>query len=504
MMKKWLYKVAAVAIGLTMILSPMAVSARTLTEEEQAAIDAAIEDMKGIMQLIMERFLGEVTVEQLHDAALHGMTESLDPYSGYMSVSEIEEYEAYYEEYYEYYYPSYVIGIIVVEEDDGIYIEEVVEGFPAAETDLKAGDKLLFVNGNSVEGKTFEEAGKFFGSENGEPVTLVVLRGEEELTIVITPMEMDWSDVEVLDLAEYGVKDPSAKIGAIYIAEFGEFCSEDFAEAIKELKAKGAKRLILDLRDNPGGYVIPTIEICQMLVPAGTIVSTYDVDGNTTVYTSELENLPFDKIVVLVNDSTASGAEVLSSAIQDSGVGVIVGRRTYGKGIIQEIMELEDGALIKMTVEGVIRRNGEELHEAGVTPDVITTYPSFWIFSEEELTEIEEALAMAVMSEEERAALIESGELSAEELMMLEGLATLSAEELKVFENFRAENDADVAILLEMMGYQHIRQFQLDYDLPLTGILDAVTAETLSYAAIDFYYDNDVELMRAYEMLMQE
>lgn len=165
----------------------------------------------------------------------------------------------------------------------------------------------------------------------------------------------------------------TSKIGYINILEFSEHTPDEFKEALESLEEEGAESMVLDLRQNPGGLVKQTTQVADMLLPKGdTIVYTQDREGEKTYYTSN-EDMTWDKpIVVLVDSVTASSAEILSGALQDNGRAEIVGEQTYGKGIIQSIIDIpQTGAGVKITSATYYTPNGNNIHGTGITPDHI-------------------------------------------------------------------------------------------------------------------------------------
>ena len=145
------------------------------------------------------------------------------------------------------------------------------------------------------------------------------------------------------------------------------------------------KKLVLDLRGNTGGYVDEAIEVCKQIVPSGTIITAKDKQGNNTVYTSELATPPFEKYVVLVDGMTASAAEILASAMQDSGAAKIVGEQTYGKGVMQSVMEFQGLGVVKLTTLEYKSRLGKTINGVGITPDV-TVDKILFLDEKDELT----------------------------------------------------------------------------------------------------------------------
>ena len=166
----------------------------------------------------------------------------------------------------------------------------------------------------------------------------------------------------------------SNKIGYIAVSEFEEKTCGQYEAAIADLTSQGMKGLIVDLRNNPGGSLSAVCDMADSMLPEGLIVYTEDKEGEKTEYKSTAEEV-FDKpLVVLVNGNSASASEIYASAMQDHGIGMVVGTQTYGKGVVQSVFDLKDGTCLKLTVSEYFTPNGRTIHEEGVTPDVEVEY----------------------------------------------------------------------------------------------------------------------------------
>ena len=179
-------------------------------------------------------------------------------------------------------------------------------------------------------------------------------------------------------------------VGYIKISTFINNTSSDFTKALNEFKAAGKTKLILDLRGNTGGYVDEAINVAKQIVPSGIIITTRDKKGNITTYTSDLKVTPYEECVVLVDSLTASSAEIVASAMQDSGAATIVGEQTYGKGVMQSVMEFDDIGVVKMTTLEYSSRYGKKINGIGITPDV--TVDKILFVSEEDALDSENVI----------------------------------------------------------------------------------------------------------------
>lgn len=202
--------------------------------------------------------------------------------------------------------------------------------------------------------------------ESGTRVTLTILRDGEELELEVTRGE-----VESRTVASEMLED---NIGYLYISNFTNSTPSQFEEQLEELQEQGMKGLLLDLRGNPGGTVESVTEIAEYLIPEGLVFYMEYPDGSRKDYSVDGKNYIQLPICVLVNGNSASASEILSSAIQESGAGTVVGTQTYGKGVVQTMYPLRDNTAIKLTVSEYFTRNGNSINGVGVTPDKVVEY----------------------------------------------------------------------------------------------------------------------------------
>jgi carboxyl-terminal processing protease len=224
------------------------------------------------------------------------------------------------------------------------------------------GDKFVKVDGLSVVGLSTTEVRNLIIGELGTTVQITVLRDGEEIELTGTRTAVNNSTVSG------GILD--GNIGYVKIASFASGTAAEFEEIKNTLENQGVTELILDMRNNPGGLVSAAVSIAQQIVPEGKIIDVeYRDDSMNYTHYSELKETPF-KIAVLVNENTASAAEILASAIQDSEVGILIGEKTFGKGVIQSTYSLRNGMVFKLTVAQYITRNGKEINHIGLSPDM--------------------------------------------------------------------------------------------------------------------------------------
>ncbi len=301
-----------------------------------------------------------VTNEQLEEGMYAGLIEALeDPYSVYYSTDDVEALQ-------ESISGTYVgIGAYVSRDEATGFpkISGIMENSPAEKAGLQAEDILEKADGESLQDLDLDVAVSRIRGEKGTVVQLTIVRSGEEMEIDVTRDEV--ASVTVAgEVLEDG-------IGYLQIAEFDTVTSDQFIKKLQELQEENIKGLILDLRGNPGGTVDAVTTIARYLIPEGLIFYMQYPDGSTTEYETDGTEDCGLPLVVLVNGNSASASEILSSAIQDSGAGIVIGTQTYGKGVVQTLYSLGDGSAVRMTVAEYFTRNGNSIHKIGVTPDEV-------------------------------------------------------------------------------------------------------------------------------------
>ena len=313
-----------------------------------------------LKQLIEEHYYkaDEVTDEQLEEGFYKGMLEALDdPYSVYYTTEEVEKLN-------ETISGTYTgIGAYVSRDSSTgcPKIAGVIAGAPAEKAGLQADDILWKADGELLQDLELDMAVSRIKGEKGTAVHLTVIRDGKEMEFDVTREEVHSETVAGKMLEN--------QIGYLQIAEFDDVTPEQFTEELEKLQDQGMKGLIVDLRNNPGGTVEAVTSIAQHLIPEGLVFYMQYPDGRRKEYKAEGTEYIDLPIAVLVNGNSASASEILSSAIQDSGAGTVVGTQTYGKGVVQTVYSLQDGTEVKLTICEYFTRNGNEIHQIGVTPD---------------------------------------------------------------------------------------------------------------------------------------
>ena len=247
-----------------------------------------------------------------------------------------------------------------------ITIVNVYKDSPADKAGLQEGDILYQVDDKETAGEDLDTVVSWIKGEQGTDVTLHVLRNGEEIEATAT------RDIIEIQTVDYEMKD--GQIGYIAVSEFDDVTYEQFKTALDDLEAQGMQGLVIDLRGNPGGNLSTVTDMLKLLLPEGTIVSTKDKYGNTEEIACDGSNEFTKPLAVLVNQYSASASEIFSGAIQDYGIGQIVGMTTYGKGVVQQLMDLGDGTYLKITIAEYYTPSGRSINGVGVEPDVEEEY----------------------------------------------------------------------------------------------------------------------------------
>lgn len=318
-----------------------------------------------IQKLIDKNYLSDVEAESLRDGIYKGYVDGLnDPYSVYYNEEETKalnettqgEYQG--------------IGAVLTEDaDTGIVtIVQVYKDSPAEKAGVKADDILYKVDDTEMTGLDLNKVVTYIKGDKGTKVKLTVLRGEDreqlELTAVRDKIEAQTVSHEMLE----------DNTGYIKVTEFDSVTTEQYQTALDDLEDQGMKSLIVDLRNNPGGNVSTVCDMLDMMLPEGLIVYTQDREGNKETATSDEEHQFTKPLVVLMNGNSASASEIYAGAIQDYGIGKIVGTQSYGKGVVQQIFDLGDGTSVKLTIADYYTPKGRNINGKGITPDVEVEY----------------------------------------------------------------------------------------------------------------------------------
>ena len=334
-------------------------------KEPQAISNETEKKLKVLEQLIDQNYLGEVDEEELQSGIYEGYISGLeDPYSVYydeeatksLMESTSGEYDG--------------VGAVMTQnrETGVITFSQVYENSPAEKAGIKDGDILYKVEGSDVSGRDLSEVVGDIKGEHGTEVTLTVLRGSdaEEMTFTAVRETIEYPTVTSRMLED--------NLGYLRILEFDDVTYTQYKEAYEDLESQGMEGLIVDLRSNPGGGLTTVCDILDEILPEGLIVYMEDKDGKRREEVSDEEHKLEIPMTVLVNENSASASEIFAGAVQDYGIGKIVGKKTYGKGVVQQIFDLKDGTCVKLTISEYFTPKGRSINEKGIIPDVEVAY----------------------------------------------------------------------------------------------------------------------------------
>jgi carboxyl-terminal processing protease len=352
------------AAGLLMGLAIGLVVRYPTTETQELSQGA--EKYTEIMELVDNYFIGEdVDIDEVNDAMAAGVVAGLgDRWSYYVSA---EDYQSY-QDNINNAYVGVGITISAYQDEDGnllgYQVTDVTQGGPAEKAGVQAGDILTAVDGTSVTDITLTETKNMVKGEAGTTVTLTFLRGEESIDFTV-----ERQSFTVVPATGKLIGDHTAYI---QIDNFDAGCSDTVISLIEDLTEQGATSLLFDVRNNPGGLKLELTKLLDYLLPEGTIFHTINYAGQEEVVTSDADcvSLP---MAVLVNGSSYSAAEYFACAIQEYGVGKVIGEQTCGKGYYQVGLQLSDGSCVNLSIGKYFTPSGESLINVGVTPDIELT-----------------------------------------------------------------------------------------------------------------------------------
>jgi carboxyl-terminal processing protease len=341
----------AVCIGL---VSSRIVNAQSTYEDLRTFVD--------VLNVIKKNYVDEVKTKDLVSGAIKGMLSSLDPHSGYMSAEAFKEFQV------ETKGEFGGLGIQIGVKDGILTIISPIEDTPAYKAGLKAGDKILKISGESTKSLNIQDAVTKMRGPKGKPVILNIYREgwtePKDFTIVR----------DIIKIKSVKFKMLKDDIGYVKLTQFQEMTAEDLSKALKELKEKGMKSIILDLRNDPGGLLNSAVDVAGQFLPVKKLVVyikgrsgdkiEYYTEGDVPSYV----DLP---MVVLVNQGSASASEIVAGALKDWNRAVIIGIQTFGKGSVQTLIPLSDGSGLRLTTAKYYTPSGVSIQNVGITPDIV-------------------------------------------------------------------------------------------------------------------------------------
>jgi carboxyl-terminal processing protease len=314
-----------------------------------------------VMGRIRYAHISDISESALLLGAIKGEVEAIgDPYSAYMDAKT-------YKDWMFSLGGSFTgVGLTLEIKDKVLCVVSPIEGTPGEKAGIISGDQIIKINGQETKNMTVEEA-------------VTKIRGPQDTTVVLTINHdgkvQDYTLVRaIIKLKSVNGKMLDKHIGYIQIAMFNGETAGQFTQKINEMEKQGMRGLMLDLRNNPGGLLNASVEIANFLVPKGPIVSVINKQDKKVTYTSDLAAVKYP-LVVLVNGGSASASEILAGAVQDTGSGTLLGTKTFGKGTVQQIFPLDDGAAVKLTIAKYYTPKDRFIHGVGIQPDIIVENP---------------------------------------------------------------------------------------------------------------------------------
>ena len=315
---------------------------------------------------IEEEFYAEVpSRDSLVAGAASGMLSTLnDQYARYYTAEEYEQYLSSVNGEY------HGIGMVIGQPDDvGAMVLEVYEESPAEGAGIRAGDVITHIGDRYAADMTLEDISSFIAAQSDKGVTLKLIRGGDTVEVTVYSEEITVKHVEHALFRE--------NTGYIAISMFSGNCAEEFEEAVKDLQRRKCTSLVIDIRDNPGGSLDIVVSVADELLGKGMRIVSVGTEGSEDEEVYEAKGRPIGvPVAVLVNQNSASASEILAAAIQENGIGKVVGTKTFGKGIVQTTMPVEStGGWLKLTTDAYYTPKGNNIHGVGITPDIYAELP---------------------------------------------------------------------------------------------------------------------------------
>jgi len=376
MKRRLIYGLVMMVLALNLALGAKVYFATAVAAEKDSPYQN-LELFSYVMEKVRKDYVEgtNLTYQDLVYGALKGMVGTLDPHSEFLDPEKFKEMQSDTQGQFG------GLGVVIQLRDGYITVVTPIEDTPGFRAGILAGDRLIKIDGESVEKLSVEDVVKMLRGEPGTDVSVTVQRPasgeikEHKLTRANIKVDMvkDINGRKEFPLSE-------SKIGYVRLTQFGERTSDELDAALNKLKSRGMEALILDLRGNPGGLLDQAVEVCEKFLPRGQLVVTTEGRNpgkstvrNVTGRSGEFRSLP---IAVLVNLGSASASEIVAGCLQDcAALGrckvVVIGEKTFGKGSVQEIMPLEGGAALRLTTSKYYTPSHKVIHEHGIMPDIV-------------------------------------------------------------------------------------------------------------------------------------
>ena len=413
-------------------------------------------------------YFEDVEQEDLINGAINGMVQALDdPYSDYMDTKEAKNFHESISSSFE------GIGAEIQELDGFIQIVSPIKESPAEKAGLRPNDKVISVDGKSIQGMSATEAVLLIRGEKGSTVTLTI-----ERLGMVEPMDVSIVRDTIPIETVYGeMIEGEEGIAKVQLTSFSENTTKELINTLNELESQGMKGLVLDLRQNPGGLLDQAIAIASLFLPDNEmILQIEDREGNRQeIKSSSSHSNPDVPLVVIVDKGSASASEILAGAFKESGNITLVGEKTFGKGTVQRAQDFKDGSNLKFTTEKWLTPKGNWIHKKGITPDVEVALPDYASLT---LINPESELKLSTSSTEVQ---------TAQKMLKVIGFDTGRED------GFFDENTE-----------QAVKDFQIKEKIEANGILTGESTTRLMKSLRELVQNNDTQLQKAVEILKEE
>jgi len=351
-----------IVMAISVIVASLILSAAVTTKDVNKALEPFYQTLSYILNTYYQK--DSINLNKLMDSAIDGLVKGLgDDFSYYENPEGVEEKQIEMEGE----YGGLGIEVTYDSEYKAVKVVSPMYGTPAWRAGLKAGDRIVSIDDQPVSEMEYMEAVRKLRGKPGTTVRIKILR--EGVDSLLT-FELVREKIQIIPVKHAFIETTKGRIGYTLITRFGAKTSEEMAEALNEIFARGVKGLILDLRDNPGGYLNSAIEVASYFIDKGLVVKTKNAYGIEEVYESKGNNYPNVPIVVLVNKGSASASEILTGALKDYEIAKIVGQKTFGKGSVQTGFPLSNGGTLYLTTAHYMTPSGKDIHKIGIEPDV--------------------------------------------------------------------------------------------------------------------------------------
>lgn len=462
-MKKHLKKISCLVLAITMLLS--ATFNIYASELDVEKLDSDIDFLKLVIEFVNEYYQYDINQDDIITALYNGFFEILDDYSIYFTKEEYQEFAT------DMSGSFGGIGVQITKVKDKLIVTTPLPGTSALKAGIKTGDEIISVNGQSVVGFTITQASKLIRGEVGTVVNIGIKRDNTKLFFNIK------REIVIVSSVESKILDN--KIGYLKITEFNENTTEQVEEALNNFDKNKVLKIIVDVRNNPGGSLRTVVDILNFFVPEGPLVYVNSKTQGEEVLKSTLDKQKY-KVCVLVNENSASASELFAGAIQDRGVGKIIGTTTYGKGVVQSLIPLKNDGAVKFTTSEYFTPNKNKVQGVGIKPDIV----------------IENKIGQSKVD------LSTYPELKKDRKPTLNtvGLDVLGAEMILQTLGYKVNTPDGV---LDQVTFEQIKLFQKNNNLNPYGTLDFATQDALTSALKLFAAPEveDTQLKKAIEIL---